>query len=46
MNLAWLTGRISEHEMREDHPLELERLKEDEAPEPPAPPSEPKPPGK
>ncbi len=26
MNLAWLTGRISEHEMHEDHALELERL--------------------
>ncbi len=46
MNLAWLTGRISEHEMREDHPLELERLKEREAPKPPAPPSDPKPPAK
>ncbi|MFA5057149.1 MAG: cytochrome b/b6 domain-containing protein [Opitutaceae bacterium] len=31
MNLAWLTGHVSEHEMREDHPLELERLKQDEA---------------
>ena len=28
MNLAWLTGRVSEHEMREDHPLELERLQQ------------------
>ena len=28
MNLAWLTGRVSEHEMLEDHPLELERLKQ------------------
>lgn len=27
MNLAWLTGRISEREMLEDHPLELEQLK-------------------
>ena len=26
MNLAWLTGHVPEHEMREDHPLELERL--------------------
>ncbi len=26
MNLSWLTGRLSEKEMREDHPLELERL--------------------
>ena len=45
MNIAWLTGRVSEHEMREDHPLELERLKEGEAPTPPAPPpSDPEPP--
>jgi formate dehydrogenase gamma subunit len=28
MNLAWLTGRVSEREMREEHPLELERLKQ------------------
>ncbi len=42
MNLAWLTGRISEHEMREEHPLELERQQQEEArtgrgsrPEPP-----------
>jgi predicted CXXCH cytochrome family protein len=27
MNLAWLTGRLSEKEMHEDHPLELEQLK-------------------
>jgi len=26
MNLAWLTGRVSEHEMRADHALELEQL--------------------
>ena len=26
MNLAWLTGRVSEREMQEDHPLELERM--------------------
>jgi cytochrome b subunit of formate dehydrogenase len=26
MNLAWLTGTISEEEMREEHPLELEAL--------------------
>ena len=32
MNLSWLTGRMSEREMKEEHPLELERLK---APEPP-----------
>ena len=30
MNLAWLTGRVSEREMLDDHPLELERLKRDE----------------
>ena len=28
-NLAWLTGRVSEREMQEDHPLELERLKKE-----------------
>jgi len=28
MNLAWLTGRMSEKEMLEEHPAELERLKE------------------
>ena len=43
MNLAWLTGRISEKEMHEDHPLELEQLKAErlaqaEAALPPAPP--------
>jgi len=27
MNLSWLTGRLSEKEMHEDHPLELEKLK-------------------
>jgi formate dehydrogenase gamma subunit len=31
MSFAWLTGRISEREMLEDHPLELKRLKEEEA---------------
>jgi cytochrome b subunit of formate dehydrogenase len=31
MNLAWLTGRMSEKEMLEEHPLELKRLKEEEA---------------
>jgi cytochrome b subunit of formate dehydrogenase len=31
MNLAWLTGRMSEREMLEEHPLELKRLKEEEA---------------
>lgn len=27
MNVAWLTGRLSEEEMAEEHPRELERLK-------------------
>lgn len=27
MNLSWLTGRMSEREMLEEHPLELERLR-------------------
>jgi formate dehydrogenase gamma subunit len=31
MSLAWLTGRVSEREMKEDHPLELERLKQEDA---------------
>ena len=31
MNLAWLTGRMSELEMLEEHPLELARLKSEEA---------------
>ncbi|MEX2043890.1 MAG: cytochrome b/b6 domain-containing protein [Opitutus sp.] len=31
MNLSWLTGRMSEKEMLEEHPLELERLKAEEA---------------
>lgn len=31
MNLAWLTGRMSEKEMLEEHPLELARLKGEEA---------------
>jgi len=31
MNLSWLTGRMSEEEMFEEHPLELERLKALEA---------------
>ncbi len=26
MNMAWLTGTLSEREMEEEHPLELERL--------------------
>ena len=31
MNLSWLTGRLSEKEMREDHPLELERIEAEKA---------------
>lgn len=31
MNLSWLTGRMSEEEMYEEHPLELARLKALEA---------------
>lgn len=31
MNLSWLTGRMSEREMLEEHPAELERLKREEA---------------
>jgi len=27
MNLAWLTGTLSEREMEEEHPLELQRLR-------------------
>jgi predicted CXXCH cytochrome family protein len=27
MNTAWITGKISEEEMAEDHPLEFERIK-------------------
>jgi predicted CXXCH cytochrome family protein len=27
MNMAWITGKISEQEMEEEHPLELERLR-------------------
>jgi cytochrome b subunit of formate dehydrogenase len=38
MNLAWLTGRMSEKEMLEEHPLELERLKSIEKNPPPSPP--------
>ncbi len=30
MNLSWLTGRLSEKEMREDHPLELEQIRAEE----------------
>ena len=39
MNLAWLTGRMSEGEMMEEHPLQLEEMKAaeraDAEPEPP-----------
>ena len=46
MNLAWLTGRISEQEMQEDHPLELERLKkEGTLPPEKLPPASPRKPG-
>lgn len=31
MNLAWIKGTLSEEEMADEHPLELERLKEEEA---------------
>lgn len=31
MNLAWLTGRMSEGEMMEEHPLQLEEMKAEEA---------------
>lgn len=31
MNLSWLTGRLSEEEMAEEHPLELERIHQAEA---------------
>ena len=47
VNLAWLTGRMSEREMLEEHPAELERLKAAEAgqktppsPDPPKKPAE------
>jgi len=30
MNLSWLTGRMSEQEMREEHPLQLEEMKRTE----------------
>jgi cytochrome b subunit of formate dehydrogenase len=36
MNMAWLTGVLTEKEMEEEHPLELERLREAEAPSAPA----------
>jgi cytochrome b subunit of formate dehydrogenase len=28
MNMAWLTGKLTEREMQEEHPLELERIRE------------------
>lgn len=37
MNLAWLTGRMSEGELREEHPLYLEELKAAEKPSTPPP---------
>jgi cytochrome b subunit of formate dehydrogenase len=50
MNLAWLTGRMSEGEMLEEHPAHLAELKARAAasapplPEPPPPPAAPPPP--
>lgn len=45
MNLAWLTGRMSEREMLEEHPLQLEEMKAAEraprAGDPPPPPAAP-----
>ncbi|MDO8543976.1 MAG: cytochrome b/b6 domain-containing protein [Opitutaceae bacterium] len=42
MNVAWLTGRMSEKEMQEEHPLELQRLKaQTESPASNAPPGHP-----
>ncbi|AOS46244.1 cytochrome c nitrite reductase pentaheme subunit [Lacunisphaera limnophila] len=38
MNLAWLTGQMSEAEMREEHPLQLEAMKAAEQTPPPGPP--------
>jgi hypothetical protein len=39
MNLAWLTGQVSEREMLEDHALELKQLKAKAAKDaPPTPP--------
>jgi predicted CXXCH cytochrome family protein len=31
MNTAWITGKISEEEMAEDHPLELEKMRNSES---------------
>jgi predicted CXXCH cytochrome family protein len=33
MNLAWLTGKLSEKEMEEEHPVELDRIRAAEAKE-------------
>jgi formate dehydrogenase gamma subunit len=33
MNLSWLTGKMSEEEMETEHPLELKKLKADQADE-------------
>ncbi len=35
MNLAWLTGRMSEREMLEEHPAQLEQLRREPPEEPP-----------
>jgi cytochrome b subunit of formate dehydrogenase len=43
MNLAWLTGRMSEREMLEEHPLELKRLKALQQFDPPQTPTVPPP---
>ncbi|RXK55516.1 DUF4405 domain-containing protein [Oleiharenicola lentus] len=43
MNLAWLTGRMSEAEMLEEHPLQLEEMKQAQkraAKPPPGPPTQ------
>ncbi len=44
MNLAWLTGRMSEEELLEEHPLQLAELKEADAAKPASPPTPPAPP--
>jgi predicted CXXCH cytochrome family protein len=36
MNTAWLNGMLTEREMEEEHPLELERLRESRASSPPS----------
>ena len=30
MNFAWITGNLTEEEMEEEHPLELERIREEQ----------------